>query len=451
MFGAVTQARTKVDGTDRWLLGVGVGLAVAGLLIAILMTLAVPVLGLVLLVPMLLAAAVSGGRVLLRKQPAAEALTTLRDAVIVFLAIGVLSMVAGMTVYHRTDVTYLGSVVTQRGTIRVADCDEGPIFGLHGYGRTATCHGKVTWADGPSEQVRLNGLGRPDVGKSVPVARERLLTGTLVVTRDDGHPWLLAGLLLGTPLLLLALWLLVLMPSVVIRPVRSDPVRRLRQRREEAEEYQASRAEARIRRKRGKVGFAQMRKVPGWVVTGDLRRLRVVAVLLIVGGLVVYGVRGTPELPGRAGLGITIGALGGLLLVIVAQRIERRRREAARIAEYGPDAADAIDAARDRARRPRPLLSSSLATILGIVGLAQIRPVVNAVTSGADGGMVVTMALPALGLLTAAILLLVPASDDDRGWRRLMCTSVRASLPDLPDELRPALTERELYLVDNPY
>jgi hypothetical protein len=187
------------------------------------------------------------------------------------------------------------------------------------------------------------------------------------------------------------------------------------------------------------------------VVTGDLRRLRAIAVVLIAGGLLAYGVRGTPELPGRAGLGITIGALGGLLLVIVAQRIERRRREAARIAEYGPDAADATDAARDRARRPRPLLSSGLAAVLGVVGLAEIRPVVNAVTSGAETGMVLTMALPALGLLAAAILLLVPASDDDRGWRRLMCTSVRASLPDLPDELRPALTERQLYLADNPY
>jgi hypothetical protein len=449
----VTQARTKVDGTDRWLLGVGVGFALAGLVIAILMTVAVPLLGLVLLVPMLVAVVVSVGRILLRKREAAEALSVLRDGVVVFLAVGVLSMVAGMTVYHRTDVRYLGSVVTQRGTVRVADCADGPVFGLHGYGRTATCHGKVTWGGGHTEQIELRDarLGYPDIGTTVPVARERLLTGALIITRGDGHPWLLAGLLVGTPLLLLALWLLLLVPSVVLRPVRSDPVRRVRQRRAEAEEYQANRAEAKVRRHRGKVGFAQMRKVPGWVITGDLRRLRLIAVVLIVGGLVTYGVRGTPELPGRAGIGITIGALGGLLLVIVAQRIERRRREAARIAEYGPDAADAIDSARDRARRPRPLLTSGLATVLGITGLAAVRPVVNAVTSGADTGTVMTMALPALGLLAAAILLLIPASDDDRGWRRLMASSVRSSMPDLPDELRPALTERELYFADHPY
>lgn len=452
MFCAVTQARTKVGGTDTRLLGVGVGFAAAGLLVAILMTVAVPPLGLVLLVPLLLAALVSGGGVLLRKQHAGEALTTLRDAVILFLAVGVLSMVAGLTVYHHADVRYLGSVVTQRGTLRVADCTPGPVFGLHGYGRTVTCHGKVTWAGGHAEQVEVrDGMGLPDIGKTVPVARERMLTGVITIARDDGHPWLLAGLLVGTPLLLLAIWLLVLVPSVVIRPVRGDPVRRLRQRRDEADEYRAGRAENNIRRRRGKVGFAQMRAVPSWVVTGDLRRLRVVAVLLIATGLATYLVRGTPELPGRAGVGTTIGALGGLLLVVVAHRIERRRREAARIAEYGPDAADAMDVARDRARRPRPVLASGLATVLGVVGLATVRPVVNAVTSGAETGVVLTMALPALGLLAAAMLLLVPASDDDRGWRRLMCSSVRAPLPDLPEELRPALTERELYLADNPY
>jgi hypothetical protein len=32
-----------------------------------------------------------------------------------------------------------------------------------------------------------------------------------------------------------------------------------------------------------------------------------------------------------------------------------------------------------------------------------------------------------------------------------MASSVRSSMPDLPDELRPALTERELYFADHPY
>ena len=449
----MTQARTKVDGTDRWLLGVGVGFAVAGLVVAILMTVAVPLLGLVLLVPLLAAALVGGGRVLLGKRPLADALTVLRDGVVAFLAVGVLSLVVGMTVYSHADVRFLGSVVMQRGTVSVTDCAQGPMFGLHGFGRQTACRGEVSWTGGGTEQAELRDarLDYPDIGTTVPVARERLLTGTITITRDDGHPWLLAGLLFGTPLILFAVWLLLLVPSVAMRPVRSDPVRRLRERRAEAEAYRANRAEDALRRTRPKVGLAQMWAVPGWVITGDLRRLRVVALVLVAGGLLTYLVRGTPELPGRAGAGTVIVALGGLLLAIVVQRIDHRRRDAARIAEYGPDAADALDAARERAWRARPLLAAGLGAVLGVVGLAQIRPVVNAVISGGDLGSVVALALPALALLVAAGLLFVPASEDDHGWRRLMCSSVRSPLPDVPGELRPALTERQLQLIENPY
>ena len=177
--------------------------------------------------------------------------------------------------------------------------------------------------------------------------------------RDDGHPCALLGLWLSVPLGLLAALLLVRVPLGAVAP-RLDVPGRWRDRRAERaaepntgdspEEYAAVRREELIRRRRDKAGFLATRAVPSWVVTGELRRLRAVAVILIGTGVGTYALRTHDQ--GYAGTGTAIGALGGVVLVCAVYAIDRRRRDAARIHLLGPDEADTLDSARERARPP---------------------------------------------------------------------------------------------------
>ena len=86
----------------------------------------------------------------------------------------------------------------------------------------------------------------------------------------------------------------------------------------------------------------------------------------------------------------------------------------------------------------------------GSGGLALLMPLVDAViTRGSMTELLVT-AVPAVGLLLSATVLMVARSEDDLGWRGLLCLATRTALPALSELLRPALSDRQLAVLDGP-
>jgi len=248
----------------------------------------------------------------------------------------------------------------------------------------------------------------------------------VVELRDRGgalaeHPWAALGLFAAPPLLVAGVALLLIAARAAV--LGGDPRDNLRQAAAVVGLSEADRPRA------GRYAHdpALLDQVPGWVVTGDLRRLRLVGALLVAAAPVcgpVALVAGV--LPGVA---VALLLVGAPLLVLALRRIRRRRQEAARLLGAGPDEQDVLESIRERSRPARGRRRLAAAVLTGIAGAAYLVSTVDAWRRGAASAEIVLCAVAGVTLGTAALLLQAPGSIDDLGWRASLCTATRRPLP----------------------
>lgn len=248
----------------------------------------------------------------------------------------------------------------------------------------------------------------------------------VVELRDRGgplaeYPWAALGLFAAPPLVVLGVTLLWVAARTAVRG--GDPRDELRQAAAVVGLSEADRPSA----GRHAHDPAQLAQVPGWVVTGDLRRLRLVGALLVAAVPVCWvAASEAGVLPGVAAALLLVGAS---VLASALRRIRRRRQEAARLLGAGPDEQDVLESIRERSRPARGRRRLAAAVVVGIAGAAHLVSTVDAWRRGAASAEIVLCAVAGVAFGTAALLLQAPGSIDDRGWRASLCTATGRPLP----------------------
>ena len=101
-------------------------------------------------------------------------LVTGRDALAVFLGVGVLSLVLALTVFDRTRAVSWAPPWPNAAPWSPSTATGPGLVGLRGVGGHWTCRGTVRWtgSGAPAAPIELPGsqLGPDDVGRPVPVA-----------------------------------------------------------------------------------------------------------------------------------------------------------------------------------------------------------------------------------------------------------------------------------------
>lgn len=479
--GRVVSGARRAGGygrTDRAVMLAGFLLLVVGAFGAVLEPLRGRPSGLVFALPLLFALGLFVVAWSRRRQGSASPISASigLDGVTFLLGVSVLTGLLALTVYHRSDAAALGSQIVDQGSATATDCTHEASIGLDGFGGSWTCTASVTWDGESFGTVRIphSQLTPADIEASVPVAAERTWYGSVRIVRDDGHPWALAGLLVGLPLGVLAVTLLLGMVFVSLRPIPppTSPVGRRpgangvptagqptgnapppEQRAGPAQDgstgadrvaagdgtmVTAAVALRRIRDQRRSVPAEDVRAVPVGVITPELGRMRQAGMTLVTLGVLSAFLAWLAD--ARVAIGVTVALLGWVVWWWSVRSQWRRLAEAARIRSHGPDAVDAVHSAQERARgRRRPLVQ-----LIGIVLVFSALVLLVAVRWTWPAPLpTLSYLLAAGGLLAAALLLCWPVRQVDRDWRARLCEHFASPLPSVPPILLPMLSARE--------
>ncbi|RZS34857.1 hypothetical protein EV193_108207 [Herbihabitans rhizosphaerae] len=464
------------DGNDKWITGCGAFLLLFAASQGIAGFADHPLLGAIVLAPVVLAIAVCVFGVVRDRTPGEIGGGIGRDGVLFMLGVGAASLVLTLTVFQSAEVSSLGAVQQRHGVLTVEQCDDPAPFGWRGIGGQDSCVGQVRWDGGKIERVTAapGELSYSDLRRPVAVVEERGALGGSSVVRDDGHAWALVGLPATIVLGLVALFLLTTMPLVLMFPALGAGWRNRSRRksvlsaetlmrraetdsasdaeeepdREETDpgEKKAWDREYKLKRRREKLDPAAPSAAPSWVITGELRRLWFAGGLLVAGGLATLTLAKSQQT--MVGVSVTMDVVGALIVLTAFVKTGHRRKDAARIIEHGPDLVDALDAARERARAPRPGGRAIVAALLMISGAPLLVPLYDVISLKATIDAVALAAIAPVCLIGAGVAMLMASDDDDRSWRTSLCRQRGLALPECPSDLRAALNERERAVLD---